>query len=509
MSRDPSKPRIVLEGLVLAGARLSHRRIAIRGKRIVEAASSAPTWKLGPERILVPGFHDHHTHLVGTFKAPSGPDLEGIATRGECLDAVRRWVDEHGGDRPVLGEGWDESAWDDPRPPTREELDRLAPARPLALRRVCGHLAVANSAAWRELRPDGPDADPKTGRLRENLAMGLPRRWPPPPDAYREGVRRAQEAAARMGVVGADEMGRQETYQAFRAHAETGGVELEINHFFPLESWRDQISDAGRFGDRIGRLRIAGVKGFLDGSIGARTAAVEGSFADRGESGALLWERSPLAEAVRGAAQAGASVALHAIGGRAVRLALDAFEAAGAAPRGRGDLRIEHAEEIDEEICDRASRLGVVLSMQPNFTFRWQGSGGLYERALGRDRARALNPYRSVALRAALRFGSDTMPFGPLLGLRGALGHPDPAQRLDAAEALAAYCRGGIHRGDAPDRWAEGSSATMVLLALPGGDPAAALREGWARVIWTVRDGRTLFCDPGEPLPEAVLEATR
>lgn len=508
MSRAPSKTPFLLEGRSLAGLRFVERRTAIAGDRFVDPDPAFPAWNLGAERILFCGFHDHHTHLVGTYRTPSGPDLEGAASREECLERLRRWLDENPGERPILGEGWDESEWADPTLLTGEDLDAISPERPVALRRVCGHLAVANRPAWSELQPDGPDADAATGRLYESLAMGLPRRWPPGPAAYLEGVQRAQEAARRMGVVAADEMGRADTYFAFRSFAEADRLTIGVSHYFPLESWRDQVPAGSSFGERIGRLTVAGVKGFLDGSIGARTAAMESGFADRDVTGALLWERDRLIGAVRDASAAGASVALHAIGGLAVSLALDAYESARADGMIANDFRVEHAEEIDRGIIERAARLDLVLSMQPNFSARWQGAGGLYERAIGESRARRLNPYRSAAELATLRFGSDTMPFDPFLGIRGALTHPDPGERLSAAEALAAYSGGGISRGGARDRLAPGAPATLVVLAVPGGDPERALADGTARAVWTVVDGRTVFFDSSDPPPEALLEAT-
>lgn len=509
MSRDRSRTSVVLEGRTLAGLRLKDRRIVIRGGRLAVSEEDAPIWRLGPEKIVFGGFHDHHTHLVGTFRPLAGPGLEGAASREECLDRLRRWLRENPGTTPVLGEGWDESGWEEPRPPKGTDLDAISPGRPVALRRVCGHLAVANRAAWRDLEPAGPDADAATGTLFESLAMGLPRRWPPPPEAYLDGVRRAQEAAHRMGVLGADEMGRAEGHAAFRSFAEAGRLELTIRHFFPIESWPDQLPPGSGFGDRVGALAITGVKGFLDGSIGARTAAMEPGFIDRDATGALLWGLDRLAEAVRRAASAGAHVALHAIGRRAVSLALDAYEAAEGKRRGSAEFRIEHAEEIDAEIVARACRLGVVLSMQPNFTARWQGAGGLYIRAIGEERTRRLNPYRSVAARASLRFGSDTMPLDPFLGIRGALSHPDPGERLALPEALAAYSFGGMSAGCAGDRLAAENPASLVVLAVPGGDPERAFLEGTARVLWTVFEGRSVYTDTDDPPPDEILEATR
>jgi predicted amidohydrolase YtcJ len=501
------RSRFQIRGPAVSRRGFSLREVSVAAGLIATPIGDEPCWELTPEQVLVPAFHDHHTHLIGTYRPAQGPHLDNVRTRSGALDAVARWLREQPGHTPVLGEGWDESIWDDPRPLTGADLDRLGGVRPIGLRRVDGHIATLNTVAWKLLTPEGIEADPVTGTITESLAMGLPARWAPPFEALIEGARTGQREAARRGVAAIDEMGRLETLRAFRVLEERGELALRVRQFLPLERLGEILDGGLRAGESAGLVRVVGLKGFLDGSIGARTAAVGEAFRDRGDSGLLLWETEELAEAVRGGVSAGFSIALHAIGRRAVRQALEVYARLDRVPPGC-ELRVEHAEEVDNEILDLSRRHGVILSMQPNFTARWQGAGGMYERALGADRTLRLNPYGSAAAATAVLFGSDTMPFGPLEGLVGALAHPDARERLALHEAILAYTGGRLNRATAADPFRPGAAADLAVLRAPGGDLERAILDGTAGVCWTSLSGRCLWREPDIEIPADFAEAT-
>jgi predicted amidohydrolase YtcJ len=165
---------------------------------------------------------------------------------------------------------------------------------------------------------------------------------------------------------------------------------------------------------------------------------------------------------------------MHAIGDRAIAQAISAVESLAEEelrfpPPGP---RIEHAEMLEAASIERGARAGLLFSMQPNFTARWQGTGALYEQILGEARARALNPFREVAACGRLVFGSDTMPLDPLLGLCGAAGHPLPGQRLPLVEAVRHYTASPASAAPRPfggGRLATGEPADFVVLRIPGG----------------------------------------
>jgi predicted amidohydrolase YtcJ len=496
-----------VEGLCFSSGEFVRRLLCLDDGRIVKHSASGPTWKLAPDEFLLPAFHDHHTHLIGSFRPPRGPDLGRCVTRQGCLDELSRWLRENPGSGPVIGEGWDESAWDDRRPLTRSDLDPIARGRPVALRRVCGHIVVVNRAAWEALAPQGEEADEASGRLIESLALGIPLRWPASGEDDINGARRGQEAAHGCGVAAIDEMGRIESYRAFRRLEDDGDLLLRVNHHFPI-SQVEELIDRGLVPEQtVGPLRIAGLKGFLDGSIGGRTAAMSCPYRDTPSAGALLLEADPLAVLVKTGLRAGFSIALHAIGLRAVEQALGVYERVGSERATGAQLRIEHAEELDDRALARAGAVGVTLSMQPNFTARWQGPGGMYEAAIGSGRAAGLNRFASAGRSAALLFGSDTMPFGPLVGLVGALDHPLERERLSLSAALRAYMTGGIAAAPSPDLLGEGMVADLTVLRAPDGDLARSIRSRTAQVVWTAIAGRVTFCDPSASAVEGMRGA--
>jgi predicted amidohydrolase YtcJ len=193
------------------------------------------------------------------------------------------------------------------------------------------------------------------------------------------------------------------------------------------------------FGDAW--VRFGGIKLFADGSIGARNAAVSTPFRGGG-LGELTFNDAELRARIRDASSAGWQTVIHAIGDRAIRQVLDAHEALGSDPSLRH--RIEHFELPKEEDLERVARLGLCISMQPNFIGNWSGEGGLYVDRLGPERDRASNPLRRIVERGIpLAFGSDGMPISPLYGLHWAVNGPYVDQRLTAQEAIERYTAAG------------------------------------------------------------------
>lgn len=446
--------RQILEGELLDPGRLAGPgRLVWSAGRIEECSPLAPGTPSAPEArrlppgcLLLPGFVDAHTHLIGLGFEFLRPNFAAARSREEVYAILAAWLDDHPGDEPVIGEGWDQSLWADPAPPRREDLDRVAPRRRVFLRRVCGHVGVANSRALEDLGSKWDGLDQETGLALEALPLSISRRWPASAEQMDEAVRLGQEEAWRRGVTGIHEMGHAGTFRAF-GRADAGGrLQLRVTHFFAAELL-EAIEAAGLSpGLGGGRLRVGGIKLFLDGSIGGRSAAVRTPYpappgGREDGSGLLLWTDEKLRTVLRRAFAGGFQPAMHAIGDRAIEQALAAVEtlrAEGAVPPPPGP-RIEHAEMLDAGLLERARRAGCILSMQPNFTARWQNPGELYDQILGPDRARALNPFRAARATGRLVFGSDTMPLDPLLGLRGACRHPVAAERLDFAEAVACY----------------------------------------------------------------------
>jgi len=297
-----------------------------------------------------------------------------------------------------------------------------------------------------------------TGVLKDN-AMGLVARAAPPPSA--EMSDRALDAAmtyvAQQGVTSVHNMGSWDDLATFERAHRANRLRTRIYAAVPLATWerlRDTVAARGR-GDLW--LRIGGLKGFVDGSLGSHTAAMLHPFTDApADSGFFVTPPEELYRWTSGADRAGLHVLVHAIGDRAIREQLDIFarvtEENGARDR---RFRIEHAQHVDPADVPRFARLGVVPSMQPYHAI---DDGRWAERVIGPERARTTYAFRSLLdAGARLAFGSDwfVAPPTPLEGIYAAVTrrtldgkHPGgwvPGQRLTVEEALRAYTSGGAY----------------------------------------------------------------
>jgi len=488
----PRDDRFVLTGALLFDpARGFHSgEVWVRDGQIVAPMSGEgaeiPRVDLGG-RLLLPGFWDAHCHFLFVGLQEVRPTLSGTRTRAEALDRLRQALDDPTQPESILAEGWDEADWPAADGPlTGADIDSLSTSRPVVARRVCTHIAVANRSALKYF-DDSPHVDREVGRLVEGPAMRAATLLPGRDGERERAVGAATDAVHRQGIVGVHDLGRAEDLAILQRAARGGDWPLRIRYFLKHEDWHRLGREvlAGLQGPED-RVRLAGVKFFADGSFGARTAAVSDPYPD-GKRGVLLWDGAELTDAVRAVHADGYRAAVHAIGDRALALVLDALEGAGV----QGD-RIEHVELSGDREIERLARLGITASMQPNFVARWAHPDGLYDRVLGPDRAPRTNRFRSLARAGvSLAFGSDAMPVGPLLGLAGALGHPEPAERLSVEEALAAYIAGGPHSvEERPGRLEPGHRADLALLSARAPD-ASSVTGAVVDATWV--DGRCVY----------------
>ncbi|MFH1680099.1 MAG: amidohydrolase family protein, partial [Candidatus Eisenbacteria bacterium] len=305
---------------------------------------------------------------------------------------------------------------------------------------------------------------------------------PPTLDENREAILRAEKLAFSLGITTVHEIDAPSVAEAYRSLDREGRLRLRVCFFA-----RAMPEDAARLRgtDEAGSFRFAGIKVFLDGSIGGRTAAVNEPYRGGG-TGVLLLDVRTIRGLLRRAAASGTTIAFHAIGDRAIEALLGACEGVRASGTARFPHRIEHAEMLAGASIDRIRSLGLRLSMQPNFPLRWGGAGGMYEERLGPRRARALNRIRS-AVRSGIpvAFGSDCMPLDPFYGLDGAVRHPVPEERLAWGDAFSRY------------------TGTGERFAGPGGE-GGALRAG-RRADFTLFSRKTGW---GEPIDRGELVRT-
>ncbi len=399
-----------------------------------------------PGTTIFPGFVDAHVHLSGTGTILAGLDLSGARSREDLLARAREHAASASG--PVIGQGFDETRWPDAELPTRAELDPIS-SQSLLIIRADGYVSVANSPTLRSANLEGlngverDDAGEPTGRLRGE-ANARAQLWyfqSLPDRVIQEAQLRAAALAASRGVTCVHEMaipdkrGRRDA-EVLLGHADDLPVDLVT-----YVADRDMPWVVGD----LGQQRIGGDL-FLDGSIGARTAALSEPYADAAERGPLAYEDDELAEFLHNAHLAGLQTGLHVIGDSAIEQSLRVWE------RVYGSLdtrerrhfrarrhRLEHFEMASESQIERAGALGLAISVQPAFDALWGHPGGMYELRLGEERATRMNPFRTLVTRGLeVGAGSDTpvTPLDPMLAVWALQNHHDPAQRMSREEAL-------------------------------------------------------------------------
>jgi predicted amidohydrolase YtcJ len=455
-----------------------------------------------PGTTIVPGFIDTHVHLTGTGVHHRAPEVAAASSRDELLRTVRAAAaGQHG---PLLLHGFDESRWRDRTLPSIDELD-AACELPLALVRVDGHLTLANHPALDSsgvsggtgLELDG-EGHP-TGRVTQEANARL-KRWFNT-HLTEHDVEQLQLAAASLavshGVTCIHEMSMIN---------ERGVRDLEILLAHRTRLPLDVVTyvattDIPQVMD-LGLPRIGGDLP-LDGSIGARTASLTSAYADAPGTGALSFSDDELAEFFHGGHLAGLQVGVHAIGDAAIEQVVRTWERVYASLDSRERRhfrarrhRVEHFEMAGADVLERAAMLGLAISVQPTFDAEWGSPGGLYEQALGWDRAAPMNPFRGLLQRGIeIGAGSDSpiTPLDPLVAITAFGSHHDPAQRLTRQEAIRACTVGSArlaHQEDKKGSLEPGKHADLVAYDVDPFD-TEDLRE--VNPVLTVSLGRDVF----------------
>jgi len=457
-------------------------RIAAVGHAEVLAGQAPGARRLDARGATVtPGLIDAHVHFVPWARSRRQPDLHGATTRAAAVARVAAALAADPGEAPLVGRGWDASGWE--APPHREALDALAPARPVLLHSHDFHAVWTNSAALRaagitRATPDTPggclereereeregregraEREPSgepTGVARENAVRAfVPLEERAGPRVDEALLDEAADTLLASGVTAVHDFQRNDAdFRHLRALAGRRRLRV-LQHFGPEQM--EALAAAGHAsGEGDAWFRLGALKLFADGTLGSRTAALLEPWEDRDGTGMEVMSRQELIALARRAAGLRMAVAIHAVGDRGVRNALDALEAgiaaAGGAARPRPlPPRIEHIQLLGDADRPRFAALGVVASMQPqhcvtDIEAAVAGWGARVERSY---------PWRALlAGGAALAFGSDAPvePPAPWIGLHAALTrrHPDgspeggfvPAQCLGLDEALHAYTAG-------------------------------------------------------------------
>lgn len=427
------------------------RALAIAGDRIAGGVGTHETALPSPDvvdlrgRCVIPGLNDSHVHFPTWSLAQRDVKLEGASSLAEALDRIRR---HPRGGSWVRGSGWRSADWE--AQPTKEALDEVTGSTPAALWSRDYHSLWLNSAAIAlaggRLEAEGgvverDERGEPTGVVREESAWRFLTRFERATrDEYVDAVREGMQIAASRGVTAIhDKDGWLGAPGIFQAVAQRHGLLLRVWQSVPFERLAEleELGLRSPFGDEF--LRIGYLKGFMDGTLGSQTAWL------LDDSGVRITSGEELADVVRRAARAGWPVAVHAIGDRANREALDAFEATRDewAPRGLRQ-RIEHAQCLAPEEMPRFAALGVAASVQ----FSHAPSDRDLAERFWADRLDGAYAFRSLVESGAVVANGSDAPveeLDPLAGIRaGVLRTLDerPAWRPDQAvtveQALAA-----------------------------------------------------------------------
>jgi predicted amidohydrolase YtcJ len=367
--------------------------LAVRGNRIVAVGSSAEVKALvGPKtrvldlggRTVVPGFDDSHAHLLGIGFARLDVDLVGTRSYAEVVDRVARAVRARRAGEWIRGRGWHESKWDAPAPgsvrgfPTHEALTAVSPDNPVVLERADGHAVLANAKAMalagisRVTRtPEGGEiirdsAGDATGVFVDN-AEGLVALPPRSTEDVRRALELAMEECLAKGVTSLTDAGAPvEVIGLYKEAAAAGRLRTRL---YVMAAGLPTMKALGRAEAGLGNgmLAVRAVKLYADGALGSRGAALLEPYADDpGNSGLLVTPPEGILEAARYALAHGFQVGTHAIGDRANRIVLDAYETSFRESPGAKDprFRIEHAQILDAADIPRFGKLGVLAAMQ-------------------------------------------------------------------------------------------------------------------------------------------------
>ncbi|HET7205777.1 MAG TPA: amidohydrolase [Terriglobales bacterium] len=471
--------------------------LAVRGGRITAVGTDTQIQALcGPHtrtldvqgHLVLPGFTDSHVHFLDGSLSLLQVNLDGLTTIPEIQEAVKAYAAAHPDAPWILGRGWSYPVFAPSGLPDRKYLDQVIPNRPVYLEGFDGHTWWANSMALRlaGINRDTPNppngtivrdsAGDATGAIQEDAADAVVRRAIPAPAreekvrAFRAGMLEANRVGVvRIHSVGGVSMGNPDLGNVDLLEQLRGSGELTVRLYLayrvdpPEITGRqlEQIEEAKkRYHDEW--ISAGAVKFFLDGVVESHTAAMLEPYSDDpSQVGKLFWDPEIYKKEVRELDRRGLQIFTHAIGTKAVRMALDAYQQA-AETNHTGDARhrIEHVETISAADVPRFGKLGVIASMQPLHSYPDDDTLKIWARNAGPDRASRAWAWHSIHEHGGiLSFGSDwpIVTLRPWPGVQTAVTRqtsdgkpPDgfvPQERLSLEDTIKAYTLGAAIAG--------------------------------------------------------------
>ncbi|MGI8639970.1 MAG: amidohydrolase [Pyrinomonadaceae bacterium] len=422
-------------------------------------------------KLVTPGFNDAHVHFLRGALSLLSVVLTDTKSLAEAQSKVAEKVKTTKAGEWIIGRGWDHTIWKQ-NFPTRKDLDQIAPNNPVFLVRVDGHVGWVNSAALKlagidrnTKNPEGGEierdaAGEATGILKET-AQGLVNRLIAEPSAaqMQKGLELALDMARRYGITSVQDNSGYETTKLYRDFLKQDKLTVRVSEWQnfedSVEKLKQQRAEFASFNDDKNRLKLTALKGYVDGTLGSRTAAMLAPFSDdAGNSGIPRRSQEELTKMIVERDKGGFQITLHAIGDRANRMALDGF--AEALRRITSTIdgvyinnkrhRIEHAQVVNPSDFKRFEELGVIASMQPSHAIsdkRWAGERLGEYRVLGAYSWHLMQSYN-----VHVPFGTDfpVESINPYNTLYAAVSRQDaeglpvggwqPQEKLTMAEAI-------------------------------------------------------------------------
>ena len=475
--------------------------MAIGGGKVLAVGTTDEITKLaGPDTRLrdldsantstfvFPGFNDAHTHLGGAGQTKLNVDLTGVKSLAAMLSKIQGFAKDSPAGHWLTGGNWDHTLWTDKTLPTRQDLDTVTGGHPTFLDRIDGHISIANSAALAAAGITGKTKAPQggaidldangepTGILRES-AQGLVSKVIPPPshDERMRGDELAIADALAHGITSVQDFSDWQDFLVFEELEKQDKLNLRISEWLPFKDPLEELKRMRAHHDINDPMLHTGfLKGFMDGSLGSRTAAMKAPFSDDPKNTGLpQYTQDQLNKMVVERAAAGFQLGFHAIGDKAAAMALNSFDQPGVSRTARN--RIEHAQVVDPADIPRFAKLGVIASMQPNHLLtdmNWA------EDRLGPKRAAYSYAWKAfLNAGVPLAFGTDypVEPITPFRGLYCAVTRMNekgtktyfPENKLTRGQALYAYTQGSAYAEFAEKRkgkLAPGYEADFILV---------------------------------------------
>lgn len=507
--------------------------LAVKGNKILSVGSGSEIKKMigDDTRVIdlkgafvLPGFTDSHTHFIDGGFSLSSVQLGDIRSKEGFRDRIEAKARELGPNAWILNGNWDHQRFDPPELPNREWIDDVTLDNPVCVNRLDGHMVLANSQALKlagisksTAAPEGGEIvrDPQTGEptgILKDAAMDLVMSHVPEPTLEERmgAATAALKEANRFGVTSIHDMGYVSSFEVYQKLLDQGRLTARLKLYIPIREI-ERLTGANKESfPENDFLKIAGLKGFVDGSLGSSTALFFDPYSDDPEKrGIMVSDMFPegiMEERIIEADRSGLQVAVHAIGDRANHIILDIFEKTMQTNRERDRRwRIEHAQHLIPEDFERFGKLGIVASVQPYHAI---DDGRWAEKKIGKGRASFTYAFRSFLDHGVIMaFGSDwtVAPLNPLTGIYAAVTrrtlddkNPEgwiPEQKISLEEAIKGYTMNAAYTEFSEGRKGSiqpGKLADLVVLDRNLFEiPPEKIME--ANVLMTILDGKIIY----------------